>query len=274
MKNLKASLQIGLIVGLFIILMAFVLFYPTHTFTVKGVTELNVSYQVEKSYNSTEKYYENVKYYDNECNTYGGRKGDVTIGGFFTFGDTEYYDFFYKTTEYGGSCVITNISSSDTTSIVIDNSADVEVIYPILIKYFPVPDCKGGTVYYSIVPTVIYEEFIVSAGDSYRGKLAYQKVYDLRPESKPGSELTAFSFLKGDPRGCKQVEKVKQVEKIRPLVLTKNETLYKLDIREEELTIRASLVQKLTLGEYVVNYGCPAPYIPGENNSCYKKLED
>ncbi len=94
-----------------------------------------------------------------------------------------------------------------------------------------------------------------------------------REESKIGGEgLTAFSFKVGTPKWCRQVEKVKQVEKTRPIVITKNETLYRPVFKEDNITLKISFFQKLTLGKDIHPYGCPSPYNYGENNSCYRKV--
>jgi len=265
-KNNK--IKIFVVLYFFFILACFI-FYPNQKLIVKGITESSEGYSVKKTYNSTEIYFEEKTYFENECKSFPENRGDVYIL------DINTYDFFYQTNNYLGDCTISNTPSSDERHIKITNSNDIDLTYPISLEYFVVKNCNIGSIqkpYDDQIPTAKYGNFTVRAGESYDGYLTYKKVYEVKPVEESKS-LTAFSFWVDDPQSCEQVKKTKQIEKTRPIKVTKNETLYNAVFKDENLTIRVSFFQKWTLGDNITSYGCPLPYSVAANNSCYRKIE-
>lgn len=257
-----------LAICLLIIAVCFLIFYPMQKLTEIGTTESKETYTEERTYNSTETYYVNETYTETECQSYYNNKNDVSI-----MGSTNTYDFFYEVNYVGDYCTLNNHPSTDKTNIDIMNSADTDLTYPITIEYYAVPNCNENTItYYDPRPTANYGNFTVRHGKSYSGYLYYEKVYNMRPNTTEEA-LTAFSFVVGVPVGCKQVRKTREVEKTRPINITKNETLYRPVFTEDNLSVKISLFQRWTKGNNPTTYGCPSSYYFTPNQTCFRKIE-
>ena len=124
------------------------------------------------------------------------------------------------------------------------------------------------------IPTIKYKEFNVSAGEKHSVRMFYKDIYNFRPRPLYRDDV-GFSFSRGYPIGCKEVERYETLKKTRDVISIRNETLNKTIFKEDNLTIKRSLFKKRTSGDNLTYYKCPLPFgISDEKNLCYIKTYD